>query len=462
MSAEDTAFATAASTLEDLTKRARALSPFEFYAHVLGAFKGRARILARLGTEASDPLDEFLNLALSYEQRETPSLQGFLNWIRAAQSEVKRDMEMARDEVRVMTVHGAKGLEAKNVILIDHTTTRPEGAHPPRLLTVPITGAPPGATGLIWAVAKDKDAGPMTQARTQAIEAACDEYRRLLYVGLTRAADRLLVCGAKGVNKAPAGCWHDLVLTPLQSVSEEDSDADGKIWRFRKSVAPVQGGGTPAPEKPAALPAWLTANAPSSQSAATILRPSEMAADEPQRVIGAGRETARLRGTLTHRLLQSLPDIPVARREKTAEEFLSRRGHKLPADQHATLVREVLLVLEHKDFAALFSPGSRSEVPIVGSVAGRKVVGQVDRLAVTQDLVLIADFKANRNPPRRIEDIQAGYVDQLAAYRAVLMNLYPDRPVRAALIWTEVPDLMELSPDLLDRALATHVAARMP
>ena len=132
------------------------MSPFEFYAHVLGAFKGRARILARLGTEASDPLDEFLNLALSYEQRETPSLQGFLNWIRAAQSEVKRDMEIARDEVRVMTVHGAKGLEAKNVILIDHTTTRPEGAHPPRLLTVPIAGAPPGATALIWAVPRTR------------------------------------------------------------------------------------------------------------------------------------------------------------------------------------------------------------------------------------------------------------------------------------------------------------------
>jgi ATP-dependent helicase/nuclease subunit A len=129
-SGEDEAFSAAASSLEDLVKKARALSPFEFYAHVLGAFKGRARILARLGTEASDPLDEFLNLALSYEQRETPSLQGFLNWIRAAQSEVKRDMEMARDEVRVMTVHGAKGLEAKNVILIDHTTTRPEGAAP--------------------------------------------------------------------------------------------------------------------------------------------------------------------------------------------------------------------------------------------------------------------------------------------------------------------------------------------
>src|SRR6185437_15486826 len=239
--AEDKAFAVAASALEELAKKARALSPFEFYAHVLGAGQGRARILARLGTEASDPLDEFLNLALSYEQRETPSLQGFINWIRVAQSEVKRDMEMARDEVRVMTVHGAKGLEAKNVILIDHTTTRPEGAHPPRLLTTPVAGGPPGAAALIWAVAKDKDAGPMSQARAQALEAAGDEYRRLLYVGLTRAAERLLVCGAKGVNKAPQGCWHDLVLTALQPLSEENEDSDGKVWHFRKGEPPVTG-----------------------------------------------------------------------------------------------------------------------------------------------------------------------------------------------------------------------------
>jgi ATP-dependent helicase/nuclease subunit A len=461
-SGEDEAFATAASALEDLAKKARTLSPFEFYAHVLGAFKGRARILARLGTEASDPLDEFLNLALSYEQRETPSLQGFLNWIRAAQSEVKRDMEMARDEVRVMTVHGAKGLEAKNVILIDHTTTRPEGAHPPRLLAVPITGAPPGATALIWAVAKDKDAGPMAQARALAIEAACDEYRRLLYVGLTRAADRLLVCGAKGVNKAPTGCWHDLVLGPLRSLSEEDSDADGKIWRFRKSAVPAKDGGAPGSENPAALPAWLTTNAPPSPPAPTIICPSEMADDEPRRVTGVSREVARLRGTLTHRLLQSLPDVPAPRRAKVAGEFLSRRGMKMSPDQRDALVGEVLRLIGNIDFAELFAPGSQAEVPIVGKLSKRVLVsGQVDRLSVTEDQVLIADFKTN-HMPSRIDEVPKAYVSQLAAYRAVLQKLYPDRPVRAALIWTEGPDLMELSADLLDRALINHVAARAP
>src|SRR5581483_11082857 len=389
-SGEDPTFAAASAALDSLTEKARALSPFEFYAHVLGACRGRAKILARLGTEAADPLDEFLNIALAYEQRETASLQGFLNWVRAAQSEVKRDMEIARDEVRVMTVHGAKGLEAKNVILIDHTTTRPEGAHPPRLLTVPIAGAPPNAAALIWRVAKDKDAGPMAQARARAIEAACDEYRRLLYVGLTRAADRLLVCGAKGVNKAPPGCWHDLVLSALQPLSEEDKDADGKLWRFRKGVPSPGDGASHTSANQAAVPHWLTAKAPAAPRAPVIVRPSDTMDQEPH-AIGAGglRETARLRGTLAHRLLQSLPDIPVSRREKAANEFLSRKGKELPPHDRATLLREILRVIENKDFAELFAPGSRAEVPIVGRLGEEILVsGQIDRLSVSKDAVL--------------------------------------------------------------------------
>jgi ATP-dependent helicase/nuclease subunit A len=464
---EDAAFGAASSALDAMAQKARTLSPFAFYAHVLGAGQGRARILARLGTEASDPLDEFLSLALSYEQRETPSLQGFINWIRVAQSEVKRDMEMARDEVRVMTVHGAKGLEAKNVILIDHTTTRPEGAHPPRLLTAPITNAPPDATALIWGVAKDKDAGPMAEARKRAIDATRDEYRRLLYVGLTRAEDRLIICGAKGVNKAPDGCWHDLVLSALQPLSEEASDDDGRIWRFRKGDGTVPDDSPRAAEKQIALPSWLTTNSPRSPATAKVLRPSDTADDEPRRVTGGGdRELALLRGALVHRLLQSLPDIPAARRRKVADDYLVRAGGKLPAEERARLGEQVMRVLDDAGFHELFASGSRAEVPIVGmlDLGGEMVpiAGQVDRLSVMQGAVLIGDFKTNRPPPRRIEEVPPSYVRQLAFYRAVLTKLYPDRPVRAALIWTEVPDLMELSAEVLNRALADHVAARVP
>jgi ATP-dependent helicase/nuclease subunit A len=459
--AEDPAVGAASSALDALTTKARTLSPFAFYAHVLGALNGRARILSRLGTEATDPLDEFLNLALTYEQREAASLQGFLNWIRAAQNEVKRDMEMARDEVRVMTVHGAKGLEAKNVILIDHTTTRPEGAHPPRLLTVPIDGAPPGATALVWAAAQAKDAGPMGDARTKTLDAARDEYRRLLYVGLTRAAERLLVCGARGVNKAPKGCWHDLVLTALQPLSEEISNEEGKVWHFRKGV-PVGGKQPRELVVQATLPAWLTATAPTSPTP-KMLRPSDTMEDDPRHLIGRGeREAARVRGLLVHRLLQSLPDVVPDRRRKAAEDYVAKAGRELQDADRTRLVEQVMGVIDGAQFRELFASGSRAEVPIVGKLRHggeiMSVSGQVDRLSVTQAAVLIGDFKTNREPPRRSEDAPVAYVRQLALYRALLRKLYPDRPVRAALIWTEVPDLMELSQVVLDQALGDSLA----
>ena len=375
-----------------------------------------------------------------------------------AQSEVKRDMEMARDEVRVMTVHGAKGLEAKNVILIDHTTTRPEGAHQPRLLTAPIAKGPPGATALIWGVAKDKDVGPMAQARQQAIEAACDEYRRLLYVALTRAADRLLVCGAKGIKKAPEGCWHDLVLSALQPLSEEGRDDDGRLWRFRKGPPVTADQRDETPQPSAELPAWLKANATAPPRRVRILRPSN-APEEDISPVGPGvdRESARLRGRLSHRLLQSLPDLPTARRRKAADNYLARNGRAMAEDERAQLAERIAALLDDARFRAVFSADSRAEVPIAGTLDGGleivRVSGQIDRLAVTPDAVLIADFKTNTGQPRRFAEVPDSYKRQLALYRAVLQKMYPGRPVRAALIWTEVPDLMELSAEVLDEAL---------
>ena len=174
-----------------------------------------------------------------------------------------------------------------------------------------------------------------------------------------------------------------------------------------------------------------------------------------------------LRGALVHRLLQSLPDIPAERRRKAADDYLGRAGKELAAEERAKIAEQVMLVLEHARFYELFAPGSRAEVPIVGRlILGGKTIrvsGQVDRLAVTQTSVLIADFKTNRPAPRRIEEVPPAYLRQLALYRAVLAKLYPDKAVRAALIWTEVPDLMELSGEALDAALAQrHVRAIAP
>ena len=209
-------------------------SPFAFYANLLGAHQGRKKFLSRLGPEANDAIDEFLNLALDYERREAPSLQGFLAWLREAQAEIKRDMELARDEVRVMTVHGAKGLEAQIVVLAD-TTTRPEGHQPPRLIDVP-AGVD---EGIVWAAAKMTDPQAVAQARASTAEAARHEYNRLLYVALTRAKSRLIVCGTAsrvkndGTPSIPDGCWYKLVEDALL----DHSDADSRRRRRRHDPA---------------------------------------------------------------------------------------------------------------------------------------------------------------------------------------------------------------------------------
>jgi ATP-dependent helicase/nuclease subunit A len=436
------------------------MTPFAFYAHVLGSLSGRRRMLTRLGPEANDPLDEFLNLALDYERRETPSLQGFLHWIRVAQSEVKRDMEMDRDEVRVMTVHGAKGLEARNVILIDSTTVRPEGAYPPRLLTMPLTNAGADANALVWGARKDLDVGPMTSARTATLDAARNEYRRLLYVGMTRAAVRLVVCATRGVKKAPDGCWYQLVCDALKPLATEETDADGdKIWRMRKGdAAVVQKDKAREISRPPA-PDWLRQNVVPPKPRRRVLTPSDNGDEEPTRFAGPGdRDKALRRGTLFHRLMQSLPDIAPDRRADAARIFLAR-DTDLNEDEHTEITERVFSVLNDERFRPLFAPGSRAEVSVAGLIGDIEVPGQIDRLAVTDDEILIADYKTNRPAPQRIADVPPAYVRQLALYCALLKKIFPQKKVRAALLWTETPELMELSDADMTAALAQVTSA---
>ncbi len=453
--ASDVLFGGIERELHELAHVARTMTPFDFFAHVLGAKRGRKKFLARLGPEANDALDEFLNLALDYEQRETPSLQDFLAWLRAARSEVRRDMEMARDEVRVMTVHGAKGLEANTVILAD-TITPPAGSHPPRLLELP-------EGGIVWAKGKADDTDTMAEARQAALDAARDEYRRLLYVAMTRAAERLVVCGAQGDRKIPDGCWYQLVRNALEGecLSEPADDGSGEVLRYRK-IEPTEAAAPEAAPKEAAqpfvLPAWLQQPAPIEAPVLRTVTPSGAGEeDETRAPTGAGISAALLRGSLAHRLLQALPDIPAARRLAATQDYLTRAGGDLEVEERKTIVEQVLRVLDDPAFREAFRPGSRAEVPIVGKVGINgetvRVSGQIDRLAVTPDSVLICDFKTNRPAPRRIEDVPPAYVAQLALYRAVLARLYPGRAIRAALLWTEVPDLMDLSGAALDAAL---------
>jgi ATP-dependent helicase/nuclease subunit A len=448
--------AAVAEQLDRLAARAVSESPFSFYAKLLGPDGGRKRILGRLGPEANDALDEFLSLALAYETRETPSLQGFAAWLREANAEVKRDMEMTRDEVRVMTVHGAKGLEAHTVILAD-TTSKPAGPRDPRLLSL---GTESTAPPMVWATGSQNDVPVVQAARERARQAAHDEYRRLLYVALTRAAERLIVCGIEGVNRRPEGCWYDLVFDALESSCDRISaGADGEILRFRKSAEMVA---TTAPEEtkvPEPAPTWLCR--PQAPEAISVQKLTPSAHDEELPAAPAAgrrpRPQARARGSIVHRLIQSLPDIPPDRRAEAGRQHLARTARDFSEAERDAMLREVLALLDDAQFAPLFAAGNRAEVPIVGRIATDKgqtlsVFGQVDRLAVTADGVRIADFKTGR--PASLEELPDDhpYLRQLAAYRAVLRAIYPDRVVRASLVWTETPALMEIPAARLDRA----------
>ncbi|HEY5305750.1 MAG TPA: double-strand break repair helicase AddA [Pseudolabrys sp.] len=456
-------FADTERALAALEQSARKLTPFAFFAHVLGASRGRAKFLARLGPEANDALDEFINLALDYETRETPSLQGFAAWLRAAQSEVKRDMEMVRDEVRVMTVHGAKGLEANTVILAD-TTTKPTGPKDPRLL--------PLAQGeMVWATAQSQDTAAMTDARSKAQQEARDEYRRLLYVAMTRAKERLVITGVQGDHKISDGCWYQLVDDALRGhcAVEPADDGNGDVLRYRKGHSPdeqIQKSKSSAAITLGSVPGWLKSNASSANSGVRTITPSSAEDDAARAPASGTRAAALLRGSLVHRLMQSLPEIPTERRAKAIDDYLARAGAELTAEERTNIAAQVMLVLEDARFYELFAPGSRAEVPVVGRLQiGEKTVrvsGQIDRLAVTEGSVLIADFKTNRPAPRKVEQALESYpqyVSQLALYRAVLAELYPDKTLRAALVWTEVPDLMEISGEILDAALTRVTSA---
>jgi ATP-dependent helicase/nuclease subunit A len=264
-----------------------------------------------------------------------------------------------------MTVHGAKGLEANRVILAD-TVGKPTGKQDPRLL--PLT-----QSEIVWARGQKEDVGPIAAARALAQQDARNEYRRLLYVAMTRAAERLIVCGAKGANKIPDGCWYQLVSDALSPdcVSEPADDGDGDVLHYRKGEAESPSSARLEAAKAAslaALPPWLTQDAPREQAAIRTVTPSGLLEDDARPVATGGNTQGLLRGALVHRLMQSLPDIAAEHRRQAADDFVARAGKdkKLPAEERVKLVDQVIGLLTDPRFKDLFGPGSRAEVPIVG------------------------------------------------------------------------------------------------
>ena len=366
MGANDGPAIEAARRLAAWRERAKALSPFAFYARLLGEDGGRRALIGRLGPEAADPIDEFLTLALAHEQREAPSLHNFLAEVESADVEIKRDMEVETEGVRVLTVHASKGLEAPIVFLPD-SCGGPDARHEPKLMR--LSSRPGDPPVLAWARKSAEDADAVAMARAEARAAQAGEHRRLLYVAMTRAAQRLIVAGHLTSKPRPADCWYDLIHTGLAAaLVEAPAPFRGgeTILRFGEGLRAEGGAETTSAPVLEALPGWLLAKA-QPEAAPAPLNPSRAGG------VGGGDPERALEGRLAHALLEMLPNLPPERRPGAATAYLGAWGGALGESARAALASKVLAATRAPELSFLFGPDSARRSPARGTAtaAGR-------------------------------------------------------------------------------------------
>jgi len=439
---ENAAFTKAYTFLSRLLAKADYTPPYEFYADLLQN-GGRKALLARLGFDAEDPLDEFLSLALDFERTHTPSLQGFLQWVTAGGTQIKRDMETSGNEVRVMTVHGAKGLEAPIVFLTD-TCKAIDGRTDARVQWGVKTSE------VLWAPYKDVRCKAFTRWTDQARLNAQHEYRRLLYVAMTRAKDRLYVTGFEDKQGRAEGCWYDLIAGVMQEVGKPipSWQEDEPILRYetahKVALKDLRADAALVPLAP--LPRWASEAAPIEPTPGRPFSPSKIEPEAPP-ALGpfVDDHTDRFkRGLLVHKLLEILPDLDAGKRQAAAQKWLALPGHELDTKSQADILAETFRVLTDVRFSALFATDSLAEVSLSGVIGDQVVSARLDRLAITDDEVTVIDYKTNRPAPTDPKKVPEAYLRQMATYRTLLAAIYPSHRIRCVLLWTDGPHAMVL------------------
>ena len=442
--------------LRDLLGQADLITPYRFLEHILsGPLDGRRRLLGRLGPEARDPIEELANAALGFEGEATATLQRFLDWFDRDAVEIARDPSAPLDAVRVMTVHGAKGLQAPFVILADATGD-------PELRR---------ASSVEWALDEDEAALPVLMprqaerggsiadaiARAEARER--EEHWRLLYVAITRAEERLVIGGALGPRARgipPAESWYEALDATLAELGAEE-DADPRWGGARHHIgAGMSIAGKPRPRRAPvapAVPAWLHRQAPAEARPPRPLAPSslgeDLVADPPP---SAALAEAARRGRLLHALFERLPAIAPDRRRAAADTWLAGSAGVQDAAERGGLVDAACAIIGDPAHADIFAAQALAEAPIAGVLAdGTVVAGTVDRLVVNDDRALVVDFKTGRRVPADAASAPEHHLRQMAAYAAALAAIFPGRRIEAGLLYTSGPRLLSLSPDLLDR-----------
>jgi len=447
-------FPEAHQSLSELLRIADFTTPSMFFETILsGPMQGRRKLYGRLGMAARDPVDELMNSAMEFERNETASLDRFLAWFSRGTVDVQRDPGQPGNEVRVMTVHGAKGLEAPVVILADATADPSRLGRTPLTLDVQIEG---NAIAPLLRPRKDERTTAFEQKIVAEEKRALEEHWRLLYVALTRAADRLVVAGVApkpkkdGSEARPLNCWHVAVERAMASLGATPTEhgkwgtglfygstpqAKAKVKAEKRSPQDI------------AIPRWALAAAPAEARPPRPLAPSAIAVDDQSSPppSEAMREAA-LRGTWIHQLLERMPAVPSDQRAEAADRWLERAAALSDRAARAEIVNQVCEIISDQRFSDLFAEGSLGEAPLAATLPdGRVIAGTVDRLLVGDAQVSVIDFKTGRVPVTD-GDIPSGHRAQMEAYADALRVIFPGRRISASLLYTSGPKLIELMP----------------
>ncbi|WP_230769081.1 double-strand break repair helicase AddA [Sphingomonas sp. Leaf4] len=445
----------AVEPLSRILRRADFTTPYRFLEEILsGELDGRRRLVARLGAEAHDPIDELLNAALSFEAVATPSLQRFVEWFDRGEVEIKRDAGAAGGAVRVMTAHGSKGLQAPLVLLAD------AAIDPAKSRRDIIRWRPEGHDGEAFPVFRPRPAElgtPVDDAAAAVDARELQEHWRLFYVAATRAEERLVIAGAPSAQCAgipPALSWYSAAAAAFDSLGVVEQDGE-RVFTGTRDEAPAPARLRRAASRPdtAALPDWLHTAAPREARPSRPLAPSALGEDEvadppPSATMRAAAE----RGRLLHQLFERLPDLPRDARPDAAERWLAGAAGVSDAGLRRRMTRDAMAILDDPQFADLFGPDALAEAPIAAALPGGDVVaGTVDRLCIGDTRVRVVDFKTGRRVPASIEDIPVYHLKQMAAYAAALTVIFPDHAIEAALLYTAGPTMFVLPDALLAR-----------
>ena len=432
--------------------RADIATPYQFLEELLsGPLDGRRKLIRRLGTEARDPIEELLNAALTFESTTTPSLQRFLDWFDRGDVEIVRDPSAPLDAVRVMTAHGAKGLQAPLVILAD-ATADPSAAPRSILKWAPAPGAAPIP---IFRPRSAERGGPLDAVVSAAEQRELEEHWRLFYVAATRAEERLVIAGALGPRAKgvpPENSWYaaaDRALAALEVPTGEGARTFAGVEPqpavIAKASVPVEIAAN------AQLPAWAHEPAPQEARPPRPLSPSALGDDAvsdppPTPALRVAAE----RGRLIHALFERLPAVAATDRAMAADRWLAKAGGVDDAAARSEIVQSVVAVLDDPRFAELFSADTLAEAPIAATLANGMVVsGTVDRLLIEAGRIRVVDFKTGRRAPRGLDDVPEYHLKQMAAYAEALSVIFPGRSVEAALLYTAGPRLIVLNDETL-------------